>query len=65
MSRWIASTVLLITSDLSLEDEEEGVKGAPIDNLVGMAVMTAVQIFVQFLYRKERGRLRSIVLRLM
>ena len=41
----------------------EGVKGAPIHDLVRVAVMAAKQTFIQFLYRKERGKFRSIVSR--
>jgi hypothetical protein len=39
----------------------EGVKRAPIYNLVWMTFMAAKQTFVQFLYRKERGELYLVI----
>ena len=41
----------------------EGVKGAPIYDLVRVAFKAAKQTFIQFLYRKERGKFCSIVSR--
>ena len=41
----------------------EGVKGAPIYDLVRVTFQAAEQTFIQFLYRKERGKFCLVVLR--
>ena len=41
----------------------EGVKRAPIYYLVWVTFLAAEQAFIQFLYRKERGKFCLVVLR--
>ena len=43
--------------------EVEGVEGAPIYDLVGVAFQAAKHAFIQLLYRKERGKFCSIISR--